>query len=138
MATCVRKESDMDSDKVRFRGVGFAFTAIAGATTDGEYKLTANRIIDGTQIICKNHVHGDKVTFQVVDKDNILGYGAGTVLDDFGVDWYLAEDQMDQKPIRLSYSAEIFSGLYIRVKYTSVGGTNVEVKVNIFMHLYNV
>jgi hypothetical protein len=128
----------MDSDKVRFRGVGYAFTATAGATTNGDYKLTANRIIDGTQIIVKNHVHGDKVTFQVVDVDNMLGYGAGVVLDDFGVDWYLAEDQMDQQPIRMFYSAEVFSGLYIRVKYVSVGATNVEVKVNLFMHLYNV
>jgi hypothetical protein len=136
MATSVRSIFDMNADKVKFRGVGLAFTAAAGVSTTFDYKLTSARVIDGTQVIAKDHVFGDNIDFQVVDVDNILGYGAGTVLDNFGASWYLAADKQDQGHIRMPYSAELIANLYIRVVYHSVGGTNVSVKLNLFVHAY--
>lgn len=137
MPTKIRSIFQMDADICRFRGKGVAFTATAGTTTDCDYKLTEARLIDGTQIIVKDHAFGDHVAFQVVDVDNLLGYGAGTVLDSFGTEWYLCSDKQDQGLIRMPYSAELVAGLYIRLKYTSVGATNVSVKLNLFVHSYS-
>lgn len=136
MATSVRKVSDMDADKVKFRGKGISFTATAGQSTSYDYKLTEARLIDGTRLILKDHAFGDYVNFQVVDVDNILGYGAGTVLDEFSDHWYVSPDTMDQREVRLPYSAEILVNLYIRIIYTSVGNTNVSVLCNLFAHKY--
>ncbi len=136
MATSVRSIFDMNADKVRFRGVGISFTATAGTATSYDYLISEGRIIDGTQIILKDHAFGDHVAFKIVDVDNMFGYGAGVVLETFGDTWYVASDKQDQGHIRMPYSAEIIAGLYIRVVYTSVGATNVGVKLNLFVHKY--
>jgi hypothetical protein len=127
----------MSADSCKFRGQGFAFTATAGTTTDHDYKLTAARLVEAPFLICKGHAWGDYIRFQVVDVDNILGYGAGAVLDEFATTWYLDDSMQTQRPVDLWYSAEVVSGLYIRVKYTSVGGSNVDVKVNFCNHAYS-
>jgi hypothetical protein len=134
--SAVRCETDMNGDSVRFRGKGIAFTATAGATTTHTYKPHATEmvLIDGTQLILKNHVDGDYVDFELVDVDNVLGYGAGVVLDTFGETWWVVEGQINQGLLRFVYCAGIIPGLYIRVKYTSVGGTNVSVRLNLFLH----
>lgn len=136
MATSVRSMFDMTADKVKFRGKGISFTATAGQATSYDYLISEARIIDGVQMILKNHTIGDSIDFQIVDVDNTLGYGAGTVLDPFGDGWCIAEDKQDQGPIRMPYSAEILAGLYVRVVYHSAGGTNVTVKCNLFVHKY--
>lgn len=136
MATSVRKVSDMDADKVKFRGKGIAFTATAGTSTSYDYKLTEARLIDGTRLILKNHVFGDSVKFQVVDVDNIIGYGAGTVLDEFADSWFFAEDKQEQTDTRLPYSAEVIANLYIRIIYDSIGASDVLVQCNLFAHKY--
>jgi hypothetical protein len=136
MATSVRSILEMNADKVKFRAKGIAFTATAGTDTSYDYLVSEARLLDGTQLIVKNHVFGDSITFKVVDVDNTLGYGAGVVLDTFGDHWYLAEDTQDQGHIRVPYSAEILAGLYIRVIYHSTGATDVLVKCNLFAHKY--
>lgn len=136
MATSVRREADMTADSVKFRGKGITFTATAGTTTSHDYKITEGRLCSGTELILANHVFGDSVKFQVVDVDNILGYGAGTVLDEFATDWYVAPGQSMQGQTILPYSAEIIAGLYIRLIYNSTGGTNVSVACNLFLHKY--
>lgn len=136
MATSVRSILDMNADKVKFRAKGLNFTATAGVDTSYDYKFTEARLIDGTQIILNNHVFGDSVSFKVVDVDNILGYGAGLVLDIFGENWYVASDKQDQGHIRVTYSAEVLAGLYLRVIYHSTGSTDVGVRCNMFAHKY--
>ena len=138
MPTAVRRQADMDADKVKFRGKGISGTAIAGATTNIDYKLTEARLLDGVKMILKDQAFGDSVKFQVVDVDNVLGYGAGLVLDEFGTDWYVSADTQDQGAINLPYSAEVIAGLYIRIVYNSIGGTNVSVKANLWLHKYMV
>ena len=140
MPTKVRKESDLDADIVRFRGKGIAFTATAGTTTSYDYKLTEARLIDGAEVFCKDHAFGDSLKFQIVDVDGVYAPGIvppGTVLDEFITDWYMAADQQGQTQTRLSYLAEIITGLYIRLVYTSVGVTNVQVRCNLFLHKYS-
>jgi hypothetical protein len=136
MTTAVRKKSDMDADRCKFRGQGFAFTATASSTTDHDYKFTEARLLEVPFIICKNQAWGDSLRFQVVDVDNVLGYGAGLVLDEFATDWYIDDTSTLQMRPDVWYSAEVIANLYIRVKYTSVGGTNVDVKINFCNHKF--
>lgn len=136
MSTSVRSLADMTADKVKFRGKGISFTATAGQTTTYDYKLTEARLLDGTRLILKDQAFGDHIKFQVVDVDNILGYGAGVVLDEFATNWYVSPDTHGQADDRLPYSAEVLANLYIRIIYVSVGATNVLVQCNLFAHKY--
>lgn len=137
MSTSVRRKSDMTADICKFRGQGISFTATAGATTDYDYKFTAARILEAPLVMAKNQAWGDYLRFQIVDVDNVLGYGAGAVLDEFATTWYMDDTQRVQPKVDLWYSAEVLANLYIRVKYTSVGATNVEIKINLCNHQYS-
>lgn len=131
----VRIRAFNNADNLKFRGTGISGTATKNTTTNIEYKLTEDRFINGVDILIKDHVWGDKINFEVVDIDNILGYGAGTVLDQFGKDWYVDPDKCSQGQIRVEYPALINKDLYVRLAYISTGATNdVEVKANLFLH----
>ena len=89
--------------------------------------------MDGIEYLADKAVAGDYMKFQIVDVDNILGYGAGFVADEFGDDWGV----MPNTPttIRL-YKAKLIPGLYIRIKYTSTGTTDdVTFVANLFRHM---
>jgi hypothetical protein len=123
-----------DAVGFRFRGASFSGIAIAEATTDIDYLLTAERWINGGILLLQNHNFNDSYVFQVVDKDNVLGYGAGVVLDEFIKDYFVDSDNQAQQQLMLDYPARIYAGLYLRLKYTSVGTTNVNIKCNLFLH----
>lgn len=124
-----------DAQGFRFRGKGIAGTATKNTTTNIDYKLTEERYINGVDLLIKDSVWGDYVKFQVVDVDNILGYGAGTVLDEFGSDWYIDPNVCQQGQVIIPYPAKIIANLYIRIVYVSVGTVNdVELKANLFLH----
>lgn len=101
-------------------------------------QLTYNAVnkdsfMDGIQYYACDAVAGDKMTFQIVDVDNILGYGAGTVLDEFGEDWGVMPDTHDT--LRL-YKAKLIKDLYIRIIYTSTGtASDVKFICNLFRHM---
>jgi hypothetical protein len=131
----VRTRAFANPDNMKFRGTGISATCTKNTTTNVDYKLTENRYLNGIQIIVKDHVIGDKVQLKVIDIDNILGYGANTVLDQFGKDWFMVEDQQNQGIIQLAYAALVLLNLYIRVEYVSVGTvTDVTFKANLFLH----
>ena len=118
----------------RFRGTSFSGTATAGVTTDIDILISEVRWINGGCLILKSHAFGDSITFQIVDKDNIFGYGAGTVLDEFIKDFYMNDQSQAQDQIMLDYPARLPANIYMRLKYTSTGATNVDVKCNLFLH----
>jgi hypothetical protein len=123
-----------NANNFRFRGASFAGVGTAETVTDIDFLLAECRWINGGCLILKNHVFGDSITFQIVDKDNIFGYGANTVLDEFIKDFYLDDEKHAQAPIMLDYPARLPVGVYMRLKYTSIGATNVDVKCNLFLH----
>lgn len=135
MATSVRSIFDMSANKVKFRGIGIAFQAAATSTTQYHYQVTEARLLDGVEVILSGHSFGDSITLQVTDQDNLLGLGAGVVLDTFAQNWYVAADSQNQGQIRLPYSAEVVAGLYITLSYTAVG-TSTQVFCNLFAHKY--
>lgn len=87
---------------------------------------------DGIEYYAKNAILGDKVTFQVVDKDGVT-YPAGTVVEEFAKDWRIIPNK--DKTIRL-YKARLIPDMYIRVIYDSTGSTdNVHFICNLLRHL---
>lgn len=124
-----------DADGFRARFLGMSGTATKNTTSSIDLKITEERYINGVQLIIKDHVFGDKVKFQVVDVDNVIGYGAGVVLDEFGTNWNLDDSKKDQGKILVDYPARILANLYIRIVYISIGTENdVIVKANLFLH----
>lgn len=134
MTTSVRSVADMNADSVKFRGVGIAFSAAAGTTTIYDYKFLEARLVDGIIILAKDKVFGDHISISIVDVDNIIGYGAGVVLDTFASSWYLGDTI--QTEVRLPYSAELLAGLYMRLSYLSTGASVVSLNCNLFAHKY--
>ena len=122
------------TEDFHFRGTGVSGTASNGTTTNINLDLTEERYINGVRLILQNHVFGDSVNFEVVDKNNILGYGAGAVLDRFGADWYVNPDSACQGDILIDYPARVIAGLTIRIVYNSTGAEDVGVKANIYLH----
>lgn len=131
-----------EGSTLRARLIGIqSVTATKNSTTDHDWKIpqlsyqAVNKasFMDGVQYYAKDAEVGDNLTFQVIDIDNILGYGAGTVLDEFGKDWYVMPDK--EVTIRL-YKASLIKDLYIRLKYTSIGTVNdVSLICNLFRHM---
>ena len=122
-----------DSIGFRFRGASFKVNITGNSTEDYDYLLTAERWVNGGCLIINNRGADDKVTFQVVDKDNLFGFGAGVVLDEFINDFYIPED--GKLEITLDYPARLIQGLYLRMKYTSTHVDGCTVKCNLYLHM---
>lgn len=89
--------------------------------------------MDGINYYAKNAEVGDHMTFEVIDKDNVLGYGANVVLDQFGYQWAVMPNQ--EVNIRL-YKARLIPDLYIRIVYTSVGTVDdIKFVCNLYRHV---
>lgn len=99
--------------------------AVAGTTTALDFPIAVDRKMNGLRLVCRNHVFGDRVSFQVV--------GNGQVIDEFGKGWWLAEDTQLQE-VSLPYAARIYAGLVLRVLYFSIGQQDVEICMNAFLH----
>jgi hypothetical protein len=89
--------------------------------------------MNGIEFFTKDSEVGDKMSFRIVDVNNILGYGAGAVLDEFGKDWFVAPNTLNKIVL---YKANLIAGLFIRIVYTSTGTTNdVRLICNLFRHM---
>jgi hypothetical protein len=128
----VRSKAFSDSEGMRFRGASFTDTVSANSSKDIDYQITQERYINGGKLIVKNIGQDDKITFQVVDKDNVLGFGAGVVLDEFIKDFYLPINE--SLNVQLDYPAKIIAGLYLRLKYTNTNSIDAVVKCNLYLH----
>lgn len=117
------------------KATGYKGTATAGMTTNIDFPIGAeDRYINGLALILKNHAIDDTVGLQIVDVDNVLGYGSGAVLKTFGTNWNVDESQQHQGANSFNYAARILAGVYVRVVYVSTGGTDVLVKLNLLLH----
>ena len=120
----------------RFRGASFKGEVPANSTQDIDYKLEQTRYINGGRAIIDNIGDDDRVTFQVVDKDNILGLGVGAVLDEFISEFYVPQD--GSLEVLLPYPAKIHAGLYLRLKYSSTHTDGCTLKCNLYLHMKSV
>jgi hypothetical protein len=113
---------------------GMKFTASAGTTTTNDLQINDDVLVDGAVFHAIAGEFGDKAKFQIIDKDNVMGFGANVVLAQFVTDWYINPDISTQLNERSPYPAKIYSGLYVRVVYDSVGSTDVKCILNLRLH----
>lgn len=137
MTVYIRRVSDFDSDKVSFRGKGMQWTATAGVTSNLDYKFTEERLVCGGQLILTGHAPGDSGSLVIIDKDNVMGYGAEFVLDGFITDWFFVSDEENQGVLSIPFPAQIPANLYLRIIYVSTGSNNVNVRFNMLNYKVN-
>lgn len=113
---------------------GSRFTAAPGVETVNDYFIADDHLVDGAVLIALSSSLGDTVSCQVVDVNNVLGYGAGVVLGQYVTSWYMNPQASVQLNFKSSYPAKIYGGLFLRLKYNSVGNTPVEIIVNYILH----
>lgn len=113
-------------------------TATKDSTTNIDYKVTGdNEYVQGGQILFKNAEWGDYIKAQVVDVDNVLGYGANTVLNEYIHKRYVHPD-LKKSELEVPYAGKVPQNTYLRIVYVSVGAVlNVNVAVNYKIHHNN-
>lgn len=126
---------DIRNTDFDFYGDGIFGTATKNSTTDFDYKIPLDDIyINGGEVTTKDSTIGDCIKIQIVDRDNILGYGANTVLKTYLEKWYINPN--GRMVLDVPYAGQVPKNLYLRVKYTSTGtDTDVKIAVNYFMHI---
>lgn len=119
-----------------FRGMGVSGEALSGGDgiTNIDYQVAQERWINGCHLIVAGAHAEDTLKFQIVDVNNVMGYGAGVVLNTFADNWQLVTDKQDQGVFKIEYPARILAGLYIRIRYHNTGAESVKAKCNLFLH----
>lgn len=117
----------------KFLGDSVAGTAVKNTTTEIDYQMPSSYMIYGAELVYENAVDGDYIEFQVVDKDNVLGLGANFVVNEWVLKWFVPWHE-NRWRVSSETAGTVPQGLYLRLKYTSVGTENdVPVKINFFM-----
>lgn len=113
-------------------------TATKNTTTNLDLKITdAAAYLNGGSILYQSANWGDYIKAQVVDVDNILGYGAGFVVNTYINKRYIHPDE-NYDDIELPYVGNILQNLYLRIAYTSTSTTtDVKVAINYYIHHLN-
>lgn len=104
---------------VEFKGLGTIATATKNSTTDIDLVLSEARLLNGGHMYADKAILNDYIVAQVVDVDDILGYGAGFVAKEWITKWYVIPNIYQR--IETPQAGEILAGLYLRLKYTSTG-----------------
>lgn len=120
-----------------FAGEGVLAEVPAGQTVDIDYKIDpavfpSGAYVNGASILTKGAAFGDYGVAEIVDRDNVLGYGAGLVLKTYVRKWYFMENGL--LDIVTPYAGLIPPGLVIRVKATNTGAAAMKVAVNYRLH----
>ena len=132
----IKKVSELSTDNSLFCFEGFSGVAAANATTNIDFKFTNERWLTGGILYANNANWGDTGSIQIVDKDNILGYGADLVLREFVKNMVMRTDQELQQELQITYVSLIKANLYLRLKYTNTNLTTaVNVGCNLFTHI---
>lgn len=125
-------------DKFDYSEDGIVGTATQNTTTDIDFKVTDEGVyVQGGQLLFQNAAWGDYITAQVVDKDNVTGLGAGTVLAEYIHKRYVLPARGESE-LEVPYAGKVPKDTYLRIKYTSVSAsTDVDVAVNYRLHKVN-
>lgn len=109
-------------------------TCPAGGEKSVLYQVTQKMYINGGRLVTDgNSVFGDWVEFQIVDHDNLLGYGVDTVLANWIPKWIVAW-KTAAETIQTPYAGSPPVGMYFRMTYHSVGVADVGFSVNYMIH----
>jgi hypothetical protein len=129
------KNNELTKQNLNFDGQGKkALNITAGQVTNIDHKVVEDSLFTGASVIIKDATFGDDFNVKVVDVDNILGYGAGTVLLQTITNWGVITDKQDQGSLQVGYPAKIKGGIYLRISYNSTGQANPSVIINYHLH----
>jgi hypothetical protein len=122
------------SDNVNTNNQGIIGIAAAGQVTNIDLKMMDDNFITGGILRTFHSTFGDYIHLQVIDIDNVLGFGTNVVLGQYCTSWYLRDDAQEQFNETTSYPAKIVAGLYLRIVYHSIGQSDVVVTANYRLH----
>lgn len=131
----LKKVTELSKDNSKFLLQGVTGECAATSTTNVDWRFPNERWMTGGIFSTNNANWGDKVSLYVVDKDNILGYGAGVVLATFATDVVVYAGSGRQFDIEVPYVSYILSGLYVRLTYTNTGSNPVGIGINLYTHI---
>ena len=120
-------------DSVDFKGEGKGGIVTKGTTQDIDLKLIEDMYCDGGFLFAGYAEFGDYIKAQVIDIDDVLGYGENYILKTWIEKWYVIPDQIMY--VKVNQGGTIPANVYLRLKYTSIGSTN-DIKFAVNYHLY--
>lgn len=132
--TVCTQVAQFNSNVVVYNQRGVKGTCAAGKVTTIDLKMLDDVYLTGGVLLAKNAAFGDFCDMQVVDVDNIMGYGAGAVLRQFVTNYFMDDSSVNQGAFDLPYPAKIITGLYMRLVYHSTGMTAPQAAVNFALH----
>lgn len=115
-----------------------------GGITNVDFAIGAeDRYLQGIRLLLKNHLWGDVVDLQIVDKDSLVpadqraAFPTWPILNQFAFNWSVDSEKQDQGQQVFTYVARIPAGMYIRMIYNSSGTIltpDVQIKLNCLLH----
>lgn len=124
-------------DKLSVAVKAHTFTANANTTTVSDFLLSEAFLFKGMRFISNNATVGDYIRLDLIDKDNVLGLGANTILKT-PVERAYIQSTANSGPIEADdvSAAELpAAGLYLRISYTNTALLNaVNVYINFILY----
>ncbi len=120
-------------DDYNFNGIGVTKTIASGATENVDIEVpTGTFDFEGLSIIACNMM--DLVEYMQILDNEAGSYGGGegsAVLNQFATDWNTAKDKCSEI---LPYTARVYAGMIIRVRYKNNGASEITIGVNVPLH----
>lgn len=130
--------SSVDSftaDQVNVRMEGLSCTVAASGVSNNDFQFAETRLINEGSLLINGGKQGDTIGLQVVDKDNVLGYGVGAVLNTFAKDLGVNPGQVFQMHYKIPYVAKLYNFLYVRIVYSATDADTRYVTLNLISHI---
>lgn len=119
-----------------FKGIGMKFSAEASSETTHDLLFDKAYAMKGGMFYSTNGDISDSIKVSLVDKDNVLGAGAGVVINEQIPKWYVIPGTtMHIDDIAVSYLPA--AGLYLRVTYNNTQQSSVDAVLNMIVYELN-
>lgn len=129
------KVDELNSVNSVFRLQGMGGTAAPNTMTPIDFQMPEDRWVSGGVLVTGAVTWGDTLSIKVIDKDNILGYGANTVLRTFAKDIHFPGNAFSMS-ITVPYVAFVLAGLYFRIEYTNTSLiATAQIALNLYTHI---
>lgn len=128
----------LGEDSFGLEGVGYHMTATKNSTTTHDLLLTkAYALKGGVAYFGPGCTEKDYMKCQIIDIDNILGFGNNVVLDEYISKWYV-HPLMAMVAEDVSIATLPAPGLYFRTIYTSDASATEDASLSINLKTYEV
>lgn len=126
------KTADFERIKLTFNARGASATIPAGTTSSIDLLMTDDCLLTGAWLVTNDGNYGDSINFQIIDSAGTFTGTPGTVMLQAITDWFTVPTTDVQ--IDMIYPAKIYTGLALRIVYTSTGSSDVFVAINYKLH----